>query len=251
MTIEPPVPRYVQVANHLRDKIKSGEYPPGSWLPSQPELAEYYGLAQTSISRAVSILRTEGLIRTDQGRRSIVQEFPTAKRVRRIPGDTDSKEGSFAAEMRRLGLEPSNELANVDVVHPPEEIAEYLRLGESERVLMRLRHMFGSGNPVQMSTSYIPMSIAESVDFAYPDVGPTGMYRRLEERGYRIGRSSERVQVRVPESNETKFLQLPPGQDVYWVLRTTWAVDGRPLEVSENVMSARQWELLYEWPYVD
>jgi GntR family transcriptional regulator len=94
-----PQARYRQVATELRSAIKRGEYPPGSALPSQPELARLYGLNQTSINRAITLLRSEGLVRVEHGRGAFVQEIPTVKRVRRIPRGNAA--GSSFAEPKR------------------------------------------------------------------------------------------------------------------------------------------------------
>ena len=88
ITLQAPQARYRQVADALRNAIKRGEYPPGSALPSQPDLARQYNLNQTSINRAIALLRAEGLVRVEHGRGAFVQEIPTVKRTRRIPRET-------------------------------------------------------------------------------------------------------------------------------------------------------------------
>ncbi|UWZ37731.1 winged helix-turn-helix transcriptional regulator [Dactylosporangium roseum] len=51
----------------MRSKIRGGEYPPGSRLPTNQQLAEMYGVARQTIDTAKVVLRTEGLI-TDRTR---------------------------------------------------------------------------------------------------------------------------------------------------------------------------------------
>jgi Ion channel/Bacterial regulatory proteins, gntR family len=65
-----------------------------------PDLARQYNLNQTSINRAIALLRAEGLVRVEHGRGAFVQEIPTIKRTRRIPRE-DQAGSSFAEEMRR------------------------------------------------------------------------------------------------------------------------------------------------------
>ena len=128
MSLEAPRSRYQQVADDLREAIKRGEHPPGSMLPSQPQLARKYGLNQTSINRAIAVLVTEGLVRVEHGRGAFVQEVPTAKRVRRIDRDyrSDPRGSAYADEMRKVGASPRTELVEVGPVLPPAEIAEVL-----------------------------------------------------------------------------------------------------------------------------
>lgn len=61
-----------QIADDLRNDIKSGELPINARLPSGPELAEIYGVARGTAIRAVEALRDEGLVRVMSGRGTYV-----------------------------------------------------------------------------------------------------------------------------------------------------------------------------------
>lgn len=64
---EGPVPPYKQVAAILRERIASGEIPPGRRIPSMVELEEEFGIARDTIRKAVKVLRDEGLVQTVTG----------------------------------------------------------------------------------------------------------------------------------------------------------------------------------------
>lgn len=51
-----------QVAQLIREAVASGEYPPGSRIPSHRKLAELYGVGVETADRAVQLLLDEGLI---------------------------------------------------------------------------------------------------------------------------------------------------------------------------------------------
>ena len=57
-----PEPVSRQLAAILRAQIESGELPPGSPLPSIVKLAETYGIATATVSKAIRILKAEGLV---------------------------------------------------------------------------------------------------------------------------------------------------------------------------------------------
>ncbi len=63
---------YVQVADDLAARVTSGEFPLGSRLPNETELAESYGVARMTVRRALEVLRDRGIIRTLHGRGSVV-----------------------------------------------------------------------------------------------------------------------------------------------------------------------------------
>lgn len=247
MPLQHPRSRYRQVADDLREAITRGTYGPGAALPSQPELARKYGLNQTSISRAIGILESEGLIRTERGVGSFVLDIPTVKRVRHIPSRGNGSGSSFAEGMRKAGLTPKTELKQAEAIDPPPEVATRLNLPEGELTLIRKRHMFADERPVQLAASYIPMSVAGDVSIAFPDTGPTGLYERLAERGHRVVRFAEEIEARRPTEEEADFLRISKAQHVLEVVRFAFDRTGRPLEVVINVFPSQLWKLTYEW----
>ncbi|WFE65678.1 GntR family transcriptional regulator [Micromonospora sp. WMMD714] len=63
----PPRYRYEQIADDLAGRIKSGEFPPGSKLPSRRELIEQYDVTEPVIDRAMQVLRIKGMTETLPG----------------------------------------------------------------------------------------------------------------------------------------------------------------------------------------
>jgi GntR family transcriptional regulator len=61
---EPP---YLQVAAILRERIRSGDLPPGARVPSITTLMQEYGIARNTARRAIGVLADEGLITVRQG----------------------------------------------------------------------------------------------------------------------------------------------------------------------------------------
>lgn len=50
-------PKYLQIADQLRDAITSGGYEPGAQLPSSRDLEEQHGAALSTIRRATALNR--------------------------------------------------------------------------------------------------------------------------------------------------------------------------------------------------
>jgi DNA-binding GntR family transcriptional regulator len=59
-----PVPPYRQIAEIIRKRIKSGEYPKNSRIPTESEMVETWEVARTTARRAIAVLREEGLVYT-------------------------------------------------------------------------------------------------------------------------------------------------------------------------------------------
>jgi GntR family transcriptional regulator len=75
---EAPEPPHKQIARWLRDRIQSGEYPPGRRIPSEKDIMDLSGVARTTARRAVEVLRNEGLVETTQGRGTYVADRSSA-----------------------------------------------------------------------------------------------------------------------------------------------------------------------------
>jgi len=68
-----PIPLYTQLADILRERIKSGELPPRSLVPSESYLQQEHGVSRGTVRMAISILRDEGLVVTISGRGTFVK----------------------------------------------------------------------------------------------------------------------------------------------------------------------------------
>lgn len=56
------VPRHLQLAHELRGRITSGQWPPGTLVPSETRLSQEYEVGRGTVRRAVALLRAEGLV---------------------------------------------------------------------------------------------------------------------------------------------------------------------------------------------
>ena len=71
----PPSSR--EIADDLSARIRSGEYPPGSKLPTLRELAALYSVSVSTIQRALDRVDERGLIISSQGRGTfVVDDLP-------------------------------------------------------------------------------------------------------------------------------------------------------------------------------
>jgi GntR family transcriptional regulator len=251
MGIQRPRPEYLQIAIALRDAIEAGEWPPGTMLPGEPELAARYGVTRATVNRALSVLRTEGLVRPERGRGTTVNELPVIRRQaiarqRRDVREAGQARGAFDGELRRLGLNPRSEV-DVDQVPAPAEVASLLGVEEGTPVLARRRRMYANDIPVQLATSYLPLDIAGGTVLASTDPGPGGTYSRLADLGHAPATYTETARVRPPGDGEAQFLRMDPDQRVVTIQRTARTAAGRIVEVNQITLPAHQWELVYEW----
>ena len=90
MTLKPPTRQTLveQVVSQMKTLIKSGQWPIGCRIPTEPELVEQLGVSRNTIREAVRALVHSGLLFTHQGKGTFVRsnsELETAilRRVQR------------------------------------------------------------------------------------------------------------------------------------------------------------------------
>jgi DNA-binding GntR family transcriptional regulator len=60
-------PKYRLIADDLRARMESGEYPPDSRLPSKAAMEKHYRVALATVNHALSVLHEEGRAETIHG----------------------------------------------------------------------------------------------------------------------------------------------------------------------------------------
>jgi DNA-binding transcriptional regulator YhcF (GntR family) len=80
------LPAYLQLAILLRGMIIVRQLPPGTPLPSEPELTGRYKVSRDTVRRAIQVLREVGLAETRRGVGHFVSRTPAIHRVTLAPG---------------------------------------------------------------------------------------------------------------------------------------------------------------------
>jgi GntR family transcriptional regulator len=67
LNTQSPIPLYHQLADILAEAIRSGEYPPGARIPSEPRLAKAYGIGRPTVRQAIDRLVHRRLLTRRRG----------------------------------------------------------------------------------------------------------------------------------------------------------------------------------------
>jgi len=71
-------PLHEQVADDIRQRIRSGEFGVGGKLPSLKNLRERYGVAEVTVHTAIRELQRAGVLVSSQGRGTFVAAIPSS-----------------------------------------------------------------------------------------------------------------------------------------------------------------------------
>lgn len=75
-----PIPRYVQLADIMRQRISRGTWPRGCVVPSIDRLMEEFDVARVTVRQAIQLLAQEGLLLPQRGRGTFVTAEPSRER---------------------------------------------------------------------------------------------------------------------------------------------------------------------------
>jgi GntR family transcriptional regulator len=70
---------YEVVAARIERRIKAGEFPWHTPLPSEPALAEWYGVSRTTVRSAIDLLAGSGMVEKRRGKGTFVTWRPESQ----------------------------------------------------------------------------------------------------------------------------------------------------------------------------
>lgn len=197
-TAEDRQPKYLRIHAELRDRITSGQWPAGTSLPAQRDLAGEFGVSIMTLRQALQLLADDGLIAARHGSGTYV-----AARYEYDLGHLRS----FAADLAAQGAEISTRLLAAGTVIPPEEVGA--RLGGPAQVLRLRRLRLAAGRPLIVQTSYLPLPLTSALDPAL--LSDRGLYGLLAEHGLAVARATETIAPALLAQPDATDLARPPG----------------------------------------
>ncbi len=236
MPYEYTPPKYAQVIDELRRRIESGEYPPGSLLPSEHQLSDEFQIARPTVVRALRVLRQDGWIETQQGKGSFVRGRPA------LAGLETARPGEEA--LSRDEFREAGDLIEAGMTPPPARVAALLGEPADAEMLCRRRLVRHEGEPSEIVTWWIPAKLAEGTDLASTEPLHGGVRAHLARRkGIRIDHVLEQVVARHPAGQEAKLLGVTKTAPMLALYVTAREASGDPVLVLELVMPGDRHEL--------
>jgi GntR family transcriptional regulator len=145
-----PVPRYYQLKEIMRAKVRDKEWQPGDLIPSERELSEQYKISRMTARQAITELVNEGLFYREQGKGTFVSRHKITQQLIRLTG--------FTEDIRARGQRPGTKVLSAEMCPADEETAERLRSQPGQLImrLQRLRLRTRNPWPLNVPTSASP-----------------------------------------------------------------------------------------------
>ena len=240
-----------KIAAELRRRITRGDLPQGSKLGSTAELMERYGgVANTTVQKALQMLKAEGLLEGLPGKgvyvRQHAQESVEPVAYMRLAGAGETYPWlSEAAKRRQVGRV---RLLDVEVVVPPVEVAEALRLEDGERAVLRRQLLLLDEEPTELVRSYYPLSLVEGTAVLEARRIRGGTPALLASMGFPPREFVDELSSEIPTEEEVVALELPKDMPVLVAFRVVYSDARRPIEVTLMTKAAHRYRMRYRLP---
>lgn len=196
-----------RVTDDLRERINKGVWRPGDYLPSQKELAKFYGVSVQTVRDARKLLVGEGLIETSQGKLAQVRHrVPTHHfDIRPRPHDTTG-EPKISTQ---AGDHVRREWITQDLATVPHLFGDRIGLKPDAVMGKRVMKLTIDDHPLLTSTSYVPADLSDAGDAsawrAMVDVG------QLAVTDYAVTVEFLDLCSRMPNADESDELGMAAG----------------------------------------
>ena len=220
------LPLYHQIKENILDLIEGDVLRVGQMIPSERELAGFYGVNRLTVRHAINDLVRSGALRRQRG----VGTFVMASQFVQFY----SEPLGFSARMLAMGLKPSSRIVSLQVVPAPMWVAPQLGLEPDATVFKLVRLRLADGEPVMFETSFLSQESFPglmSVDFSR-----VSLYATLAERyGCRVVESEDTFEPVLLSDHEAEMLGADADRPAMLLESLSFDEHGRPVNVSRSV----------------
>lgn len=225
-----PLPLWAQVSADLRRRIDLGEF--SISVPGEFELTEQYGVSRHTIREALRVLRGEGILKSERGRGTSVQERTYSQNI----GTLYSLFQTIADE----GVEQSSSVQRLSLTTNP-TVAQELGVESNTELLVLERIRFANKEPLAYDTSW--MLASETRELLTSDFSRHSLYGELKSRcGIEMNGGRERIISQIAPRHIAAILDLPPGGAVFAIERLG-AANNRAIEWRETFIRGDRFTL--------
>ncbi|OBF14655.1 GntR family transcriptional regulator [Mycobacterium sp. ACS4331] len=218
-------PRYIAIAELVRESISSQQLGPHVLVPSERELAEQHGVSRMTARQALSLLESEGVVYRNPPRGTFVAEPRVRFHI-----------GSFSEEVSRLGRHPDARLLWAEEQQPTPAVRSALQLSGDARVHVFHRLRTVDDVPFALETTYLPADLTPGI-LDEPSSG--SLWAVLRERfGITLTRSTAVLESIVLDELSSRQLGVRAGAAGTLLTRRTEDSAGRCVEYARDIYRA-------------
>ena len=216
-----------QIEDWLAGQIAAGALVPGDRLPTEHDLAAWFGVSRMTLRHALAELAGRGLVTRTTGRHG--GTFVAAPKVEQ---DFTTLAG-FSEQLRRHGMVAGARVLSATLRPAGPAAGAALQIGEGGQTYEIRRIRLADGRPIVLERSLFPADRFPGLLESRLD---GSLYELLEVRyGLRPHRARESLEPVTAGVREAEALEVAEGAPLMLVERTAYAQSGEPLEFARDL----------------
>ncbi len=239
------LPKYLQIAGHIRDEIVRGDLQPGAEIPSERALAVAWNVARPTVTKALETLRVQGLVESRQGSGTYVRDPAAAPRAReRYARARDH--GTMYSDAESIEF-----VATGIDTEPGDHVLDALHLSPGDAVIRRVRLIKREdGGPIELSTSWFPANLAEiAPKLLVPERLRGGTAKYLASVTGRVATyARDQVAARLATDEERELLGLTEPAAVLVYRLVAYDDADAPVQFDEATYPPDRWAFRQDYP---
>lgn len=236
-TVQRPDPPYVQIVDHLRRQIRSGQLRDGDLVPSVRQLARDWKVSPPTAAKALTTLRSEGYVRGVPGTGTVVSAGSAMDHVGRDRLRASARTGRIYPLAERAVIKS----ASLERATPA--IADALGVDAGAEVIRRHRVTYRDDAPMSASTTWMPGDLASVAPRLLSTEriteGTVGYVRQVTGRA--AVRGVDQESARAATAQDAEDLGVPAGSPVACGRNWWYDSDGNVLEYGERASVPGRW----------
>jgi len=221
-------PRYLELAEELREEVLRGDYSDPGEFPTESALCKKFHVSRFTVREALRKLATEGLITRKHGSGTIVQ--PAIAR-----GGALHQPLSNVGEIMQYARDTTISFEQMEPQKIPAKIADQIGTRHKRKwfVFHGKRMKAGHKRPIAMTVAWINPDLADAV--AKIDTNIATLFGQIEEHAeISVTRITQNIQAISASKKFAADLSLKVGDPVLRVLRCYFDENDRMFEISAS-----------------
>ncbi len=202
-------PRYVQVIDQLENAIRRGIVIPGDTLPTEQQFCEGFGVARSTLRRAMDDLEQRRIVSRVQGSGTRVEQSPA---IGYRPETSHTIFQAIALSHRQ----PRSVVTEFEPVIADDQVAALTGFPVGTPLLRIVRERYANDTPIAGLETYL---LPEALCFERRDLTTNSLDALLHENGWTMDRVEYDISAQSLGQELAEFMRLPAGTPVLQEVR--------------------------------
>ena len=229
------IPLYHQIQSALMEAIQSGDYPPGSQILSEIEVADKYDVSRMTARKAIEALVSKGILYRQRGKGTYVAENVVSYGL--------SSMLSFSQTLKAQGYMVETKVLMKEVLPAPFDVATRLQIDSNAPMIVVRRLRYVEGIPCAIHASYFDQRLFGSL--LNIDLEAESLLEIVQRTtGAKVAYSDDAVQADAATNEEASLFAVPQNSPVLRVQGVAYSENGQPTRYIRAVYRGDMFRLL-------